>query len=64
MAVVVIYADNLPRGMSFQQVRATGQQGVDWADPGTYAKQNGAVGVIMPHNANHDGQLGSNPPPA
>jgi hypothetical protein len=45
--VVVIYADNLPRGMSFQQVRATGQQGVDWADPGTYAKQNGAVGVIM-----------------
>jgi hypothetical protein len=45
--VVVVYAENSPRGMSFQQLRAADQQGVDWMDPTGYAKQNGAVGVII-----------------
>lgn len=44
--VVVVYAEGGPRGMSFQQLTASGKQGVDWADPVTYAKENGAVGVI------------------
>ena len=44
--VVVIYADNFPRGMTFQQLRASGRSGVDYMDPVTYARQNGAVGVI------------------
>jgi hypothetical protein len=45
--IVVVMADGFPRGLTFQQLRASGQQGVDWADPVTYAKQNGAVGVII-----------------
>ncbi|HEX8637608.1 MAG TPA: M28 family peptidase [Pyrinomonadaceae bacterium] len=44
---VVIYSDNLPRGMTFQELFASGKQGEDWADPATYAKQNGAVGLIF-----------------
>jgi hypothetical protein len=45
--VVVIYADNFPRGVSFQELFASGKQGEAWADPVTYAKQNGAVGLIV-----------------
>ncbi len=45
--VVVIYADNFPRGVSFQEMFAGGKRGEAWADPVTYAKQNGAVGVIV-----------------
>src|SRR5687768_17390155 len=30
---VVIYADNLPRGMTFQELFASGKQGEAWADP-------------------------------
>lgn len=44
--VVVLSGQGLPRGMNFQQLRAAGQQGVDWIDPATYARQNGAVGII------------------
>ncbi|HEY2867700.1 MAG TPA: M28 family peptidase [Pyrinomonadaceae bacterium] len=44
--VVVVYADNFPRGMTFQQLRASGRRGVDYIDPVTYAQQNGAAGVI------------------
>lgn len=44
--IVVISGEGLPRGMTFQQLRAAGQQGVDWIDPATYARQNGAVGLI------------------
>ena len=44
---VVIYADNLPRGMTFQELFASGKQGEAWADPATYARQNGAVGLIV-----------------
>ena len=44
--VVVVYADNFPRGMTFPQLRASGLQGVDWMDPISYAKQSGAAGVI------------------
>ena len=45
--IVVIYADNFPRGVSFQEMLASGKRGEAWADPVTYAKQNGAVGVII-----------------
>lgn len=44
--VVVVYSEGGPRGMTFQQLNAAGKQGVDWIDPATYAKQNGAVGII------------------
>ena len=44
--VVVIYAEGGPRGMTFQQMLASGKQGVDWMDPVAYAKQKGAVGLI------------------
>ena len=44
--VVVIYSDNYPRGVTPQQLFGGGRQGVDWADPQTYAKQKGAVGLI------------------
>lgn len=44
---VVIYADNTPRGATYQELFASGKQGEAWADPMTYAKQNGAVGVIV-----------------
>ena len=44
--VVVVYADNFPRGMTFQQLRASGRRGVDYIDPVTYAQQSGAAGVI------------------
>ena len=45
--IVVVYSEPFPKGMNFQQLRASGKQGVDWMDPATYAKQNGAVGVIF-----------------
>jgi hypothetical protein len=44
--VVVVYSEGGPRGMTFQQLAASGKQGVDWADPVSYAKENGALGVI------------------
>ncbi len=44
--VVVAYSEGGPRGMSFQQLQASGRQGVDWADPTAYARDNGAVGII------------------
>jgi len=50
--VVVVMADNTPRGMNFQQLRASGQQGTDWADPVTYAKQNEAAGLILLSTSN------------
>ena len=45
--VVVVYAEPSPKGMNFQQLRALGKQGVDWMDPVSYAKQNGAVGIVF-----------------
>ena len=45
--IVVVYSEGGPSGMSFQQLNAAGKQGVDWADPVSYAKANGAVGVII-----------------
>jgi hypothetical protein len=45
--VVVVYAEQSPKGMNFQQLRALGKQGVDWMDPVAYAKQDGAVGLIF-----------------
>jgi Zn-dependent M28 family amino/carboxypeptidase len=51
--VVVVYAEQLPKGMTFQQLRAAGRQGVDWMDPAANAKDKGAVGVIyLPTQAN------------
>ncbi len=44
---IVVYADNNPRGISFQELRAAGKQGEAWADPVTYAKQKGAAGLIV-----------------
>ena len=45
--VVVIYADGFPRGVTYQELFASGKHGEAWADPMTYAKQKGAVGVII-----------------
>ncbi len=45
--IVVVYSDNLPRGISFSDLAASGKRGEDWADPQTYAKQKGAVGLIL-----------------
>jgi len=45
--IVVVLSDGGPRGMTFQQLNAAGKQGVDWSDPATYARDNGAVGVIF-----------------
>lgn len=45
--VVVVYAENGPRGMTIPQLLASGKQNVDWMDPIAYARQNGAVGVII-----------------
>lgn len=44
--IVVLSGENLPRGMNFQQLNASGQRGVDWIDPATYARQSGAAGII------------------
>jgi hypothetical protein len=44
--VVVMSGEGLPRGMNFQQLRASGKQGEDWIDPAAYARQNGAVGIV------------------
>lgn len=43
---VVIYSDNLPRGITRQELLASGKRGEDWADPQTYVKQKGAAGLI------------------
>ena len=56
--VVVVYAEPSPKGMSFRQLRATGKQGVDWMDPAAYAKQNGAVGVIVSRHARNSQFVG------
>src|SRR4029078_7682833 len=45
--VVVVYAEQSPKGMNFRQLGATGKQGVDWMDPVAYAKQNRGVGIIF-----------------
>src|SRR5687767_5708134 len=44
--VVVVYTGNFPRGINPQEIFSSGRRGETWADPMTYAKQNGAVGVI------------------
>ena len=44
---VVIYTDSLPKGLTQQDIIASGKQGVDWADPATYARQKGAAGLIV-----------------
>lgn len=44
--VVMIYGDGLPRGVNPQEIFSSGRRGEAWADPMTYAKQSGAVGVI------------------
>jgi Peptidase family M28/PA domain len=44
--VVVVYSGNFPRGINPQEIFSSGKRGEAWADPMTYAKQNGAVGVI------------------
>jgi hypothetical protein len=44
--IVVISGEGLPRGMNFQQLRASGEQDVDWMDPASYARKNGAIGMI------------------
>ena len=54
--IVVLSGEGLPRGMNFQQLNASGQRGVDWIDPATYARQNGAAGIITlstPMSANN-----------
>jgi len=44
---VVVYSDSLPRGITPQELRASGKQGEAWSDPGTYARQKGAAGLIV-----------------
>jgi len=44
--VVMIYGDGFPRGVNPQEIFSSGKRGETWADPMTYAKQSGAVGVI------------------
>jgi hypothetical protein len=44
---VVVYTDSLPRGTTYQELSAGGKQGEAWADPVTYARQNGAAGLII-----------------
>ncbi len=44
--IAVVYSENFPRGATFQELFASGKQGQSWADPMTYPKQNGAVGII------------------
>lgn len=44
--VVVVYGSNFPRGINPQEIFASGKRGEAWADPVTYARQSGAVGVI------------------
>ncbi len=44
--VVVVYSGNFPRGINLQELFTSGKRGEAWADPMTYAKQNGALGVI------------------
>ncbi len=44
---VVVYNDNFPRGVTRQELEASGKQGEGWSDPSTYAKQRGAAGLIV-----------------
>jgi Zn-dependent M28 family amino/carboxypeptidase len=44
--IVVVYSDGLPKGINPQEIFSSGKRGEAWADPMTYAKQSGAVGVI------------------
>jgi len=44
---VVVYSDNFPRGMNYNDLLAAGKRGEDWADPQTYARQKGAVGLVI-----------------
>lgn len=43
--IVVVYGNDFPRGVA--QTDLTGQRGVDWIDPATYARQKGAAAVIV-----------------
>ncbi|MBV9216702.1 MAG: M28 family peptidase [Acidobacteria bacterium] len=45
--VVVFYAENFPKGMTIQQVRALGKAGEDYMDPAANARSKGAAGVII-----------------
>jgi hypothetical protein len=42
---VVIYGNDFPRGVA--QTDLTGQRGVDWIDPATYARQKGASAIVI-----------------
>ena len=42
--IVVLYGAGLPEGIKREDL--SGQRGVDWSDPTTYARTKGAVGVI------------------
>ncbi|HSK74746.1 MAG TPA: M20/M25/M40 family metallo-hydrolase [Pyrinomonadaceae bacterium] len=44
---VVVYSDNLPRGVTYPDLIASGKHGEDWADPATYAKQKGAAALVF-----------------
>jgi hypothetical protein len=44
--IVVVYSDNFPKGINPQEIFSSGRRGEAWADPMTYAKQSGALGVI------------------
>ncbi|HEY0462132.1 MAG TPA: M28 family peptidase [Pyrinomonadaceae bacterium] len=44
--IVVTYSSNFPRGVNAQEIFSSGKRGEAWADPVTYARQNGAVAVI------------------
>ncbi len=52
--IAVVYSENFPRGATFQELFASGKQGEAWADPMTYAKQSGAVGLIVVASPNVD----------
>lgn len=43
--VVINVTDGFPKGVTPQDLR-TGKQGVDWADPPTYAQMRGAKGIV------------------
>ena len=43
--IVIVTADTLPPGVTYTDL--TGKQGEDWIDPATYARQKGAVGIVV-----------------
>ena len=62
--VVVVYADNFPRGMTFQELRASGRRGVDYIDPVTYAAAERSGRRDQHRYTGNDKQLGPSPTPA